>query len=418
MDSPTLVCGTQYDTMNKKSKKINTDMGRGALTKAPVAQARLRKAVAPVITSRPNGIRVSHHEFCTTISAPLNTAFQVLPPSNLTPGLDLNPGCFELFPWLAGLSRMYEKYRFTSLRFTFVPSQPSTVAGKYYAAIDYDYDDEVPTTKINMLTNHSTVQNSVWAECSLTVDCALMKQNMDWRYTLTSPTRVGGIEPRTVYGGFLVVATDGLSDDCSFDVWADYVVELSIERLDDVSLFATQTQAVGPAAVVVSGANRRLMPTAPTALTAFPTYLASGTPNYPAVAASNSYPWVLDMSSAIDSMIQLRARLRPGVANPATDILTDTTTTPVVAVLDRLGSTILTQLSMTNFTASSSWSSREASSDPTVNGSIAELGTSIDWTAILRALPTARYLAMSVETTPALAAVIDVMHVLYSGSYR
>lgn len=405
------MCGTQYNM--KKTTKQNKQL----VKTVPVAKARVLRASPPQVDTMRGGIRIQHHEFCTTVSAPSSTAFQILSPSDLTPGLDINPGCAELFPWLSGISRLYEKFRFTNLKFTIVPSQPSTTAGKYYAAIDYDYDDDVPTTKVNMLTNHTTVQHAVWAETELIVDCALMRQNMDWRYTLTNGLRVGGVEPRTVYGGYLLVATDGLSAACSFDIWATYTVELSIERLDTGGVFGFQTQAIGPASLVVGATVTDVKPTVPTTTVKYPTILTSSSPIFPQYATTNQYQWVMDMANAAYASVSILSRVRLGPGLPGASILSSGVSTPALAVIDRDGSTLLDTLNQANTLANESYVARDGSTDPSVAGSLAELGMTVNWANLVNAYPTARFLAWDVTLGNALAAVVDVIHTIVRGSY-
>lgn len=53
----------------------------------------------------------------------------------------INPADGATFPWLSGVARKYEKYRFRKLKFTMVPHAPTTASGTLGMYVDYDPSD-------------------------------------------------------------------------------------------------------------------------------------------------------------------------------------------------------------------------------------------------------------------------------------
>lgn len=200
----------------------------------PAARAAIIAKRRPQVRSSTNGVEVAHSELCGEVSMNFS-AFSLTPLSAATPGYDINPRCAALFPWLSRIAANYEQYRFSSLRFRLVSAQPSTASGRVYMAVDYDYDDPVPTTLSSMMSNHTALDASVWQEVALDVDAADLHKDMPWKYVL-SPKRLDP-EPRTVFGGFLLIGGAGMAATTTYNLWVDYVCRLQIPQLDTETYF-------------------------------------------------------------------------------------------------------------------------------------------------------------------------------------
>lgn len=198
----------------KKSKSVGP----------PVALNAKVKSSPPKINGS-DRIVIKRREFVGSVSNGATTGFALTPASLTTPGYDINPSISTMFPWLSNIAVCYERYRFTSLVFTFVPSQPTTTAGRFYAAVDYDYDDAIATSKAQLMGNLSAVEVPVWQECKLACDPAALNRELPYRY-VNSTSRTAFVESRTTFAGFLMCAYDTSVANCIMDLWCEYSIEL------------------------------------------------------------------------------------------------------------------------------------------------------------------------------------------------
>lgn len=178
-----------------------------------------------------------------TVTNGSSTGWALTANSVAVPGYDLNPGNNQMFPWLSRVAVCYEKYHFKSLRFILVSNQSSATNGRVTMAVDYDWDDNVPTTKSQLSTYSTLAEGPVW-EPELVMDCdpSLLASRGQFLYVV-HPTRADP-EPRTVYGGFLVIATDTPTANLSWDLYAEYAVELQSPQIDMESAYSNYDDVV------------------------------------------------------------------------------------------------------------------------------------------------------------------------------
>jgi hypothetical protein len=162
----------------------------------------------------------------------------------MTPGYDYNPACGTLFPWLTQISQAYERFMFHHLSFRVTPSQASSTAGRLYLATDYDYDDQIPSTKSQMMSNQTHQEGSVWAELKLSTIARELHADGKAKY-ISHNSRMNFVEPRTAYCGFLIVAVDTPTANLLFDLEVTYDVELFLPVLDSMAVLTNPLPVVG-----------------------------------------------------------------------------------------------------------------------------------------------------------------------------
>jgi hypothetical protein len=81
----------------------------------------------------------------------------------------VNPGLHATFPWLSAIANRFEKYKFRSLKFRYVPMQ-AAVAGALTMAFDFDPMDPPPTSVASAMTYHDFLSTSVWQGGVLNID--------------------------------------------------------------------------------------------------------------------------------------------------------------------------------------------------------------------------------------------------------
>lgn len=215
-----------------------------------VARGVTNRASQPSISKGPGGLKITHREFVGSVTNLAVTGYALTQTSATTPGYDLNPACSTLFPWLSNIAPSFERFRFTNVVFRFVPSSPTTTAGRFYAAFDYDYDDPVATSKQGLMSNASAVEVPVWMETSLTLKANELHRDQPFKYVSTN-SRNNYVEPRTAYCGYLMCAFDTPTANLLYDLWIDYTVEFQLP-VSDGSLTITAPPAQTPVADLTS----------------------------------------------------------------------------------------------------------------------------------------------------------------------
>jgi len=126
----------------------------------------------------------------------------------------------------------YERYKFHSLAFELVSSQATSTAGRVYAAVDYDWDDEVPATKAQLMGNLSAQEAPVWSNLKISTDSSQLHRDMPYKY-VNLGQRVSS-EPRTSYAGFLIIGFDTPTANCRFDMFVTYDVTFEVPVFENV----------------------------------------------------------------------------------------------------------------------------------------------------------------------------------------
>lgn len=211
-----------------------------------------------------NTFRVRNTEMVGSITNGASTTFMVVPGVNYVPGYDINPGIQPMFPWLSGIARNFERFHFNALSVRLVPSAPTSTPGRLYAAIEYDWDDEPPTSKQQMMQKKTKAEEVVWKELVLRADVSALHRDMAWKYVSVNTKEAP--EPRTSMCGFFIFAVDTNIINCTWDVLVSYDVSLETPDLDMFKLCDTLTPSVNTpqlaAAVMGAGIQQASLPLA------------------------------------------------------------------------------------------------------------------------------------------------------------
>jgi hypothetical protein len=103
----------------------------------PANQQLIRRAGAPKITYRENGVIVQNTEKFRGVASDVGGS------TKIQEVWCMNPASFDVFPWLANLTRGYSRYRFRKLHLSWAPHVGTTVSGVVAAASAYDAEDAV-----------------------------------------------------------------------------------------------------------------------------------------------------------------------------------------------------------------------------------------------------------------------------------
>lgn len=197
---------------NGKKKRIT----KTKPVSVPLAQSSILKQRAPTITNRGPVYRIKHREVVAYNAGSFSPFATHINPCNL-----------KLFPWLSGIAKMYERYRFVSLKFDYVPACPSTTLGMRATAIDYDPSDDTPGTIMLMLTYKTATSGPLWAKSTTILDVPSAFRDTPTKFTRTkdvdsfTPT-----ELRTMDCGKLIICHDRATEGSGGWMFVDYVIDL------------------------------------------------------------------------------------------------------------------------------------------------------------------------------------------------
>lgn len=187
---------------------------------APVSEGTIMKSVKPVfIRNNFQSQRIVHREKVAKLSTPGTGAFTVLG------SFPLNPGLPATFPWLSNEAQGWECYRFNRLRFLWVPTSGTAVAGNIIMAPDYDAADAAPLGETFISSYSDCEEANVWARFASDLESSLLNGEMKRHFIRSGPLG-SNLDIKTYdSGNFFVCSTDDAAVN-SGKLWVEYDIEL------------------------------------------------------------------------------------------------------------------------------------------------------------------------------------------------
>ena len=164
-----VVSAIKNRTKKKKKSGGNTIVGGTNSIAAPVSITRRISGVAPKFRQAKGKVHVTHRELVTTVTNTVGT-FRVNnsldPPAGF---YRVNPTNANLFTWLPTLAANFDSYRFTYLRFVYVPLCSTTEVGRVALFWDKDSQDTLPVDRAAVSSYGHSKEGPPWAETILNV---------------------------------------------------------------------------------------------------------------------------------------------------------------------------------------------------------------------------------------------------------
>lgn len=179
----------------------------------------------PTITPAKNSTRIMHREYVSNItSGPTNNTYSVT-------SFACNPGMPAVFPWLSGVARNWEKYKFHKLIFHYVPRCSTSTAGSVMMAFDYDSADADPVSDQTILSYDNCQDSAPWNSLKLVCPSGKLAEGPLQRF-VRHAVLPSNLDIKTYDVGKVCVA----SSDCQGStplgrVFVDYDVELFIPQV-------------------------------------------------------------------------------------------------------------------------------------------------------------------------------------------
>jgi hypothetical protein len=141
---------------------------------------------------------ITHSEFIGTVTTS-STSFQ------LNKFISIQPGLNVAFPWLSTIAGNFDRYRFLSLEFDFIPACPTSTLGTVYMAFDPDALDNGPIQTSDMFQYKANLQFSPFLTQKLKLSKDLIDRIL---YTRLASQNIGNGDLKTYDVGSFFLATD------------------------------------------------------------------------------------------------------------------------------------------------------------------------------------------------------------------
>jgi hypothetical protein len=225
-----------------RARTTRTRNGQRIYTPSDVVE---NKAIAPVSyattwTSGNKSLRVHQTEVICKVKAN-KTLFPYFHENYSVAAFPINPASPRTFPWLSYIARLYDKYRFHSLKFIYVNSVSTQQEGNLMMSLDYDTLDAAPKSLVeaSQLAKFKLCPLYCPAEFPVPVS---HPGNDTWLYTFDLIASKGGVDLKTYNLGNLFISLDGVpQNDKDYGYLA---VEYDVELLDKnpvIDVFASKT---------------------------------------------------------------------------------------------------------------------------------------------------------------------------------
>lgn len=205
----------------------------------------------PTVANRKVGgelsTQVRHREYIGDISVtiPAGAGVQVAPWQIVQGPLAINPGVYDLFPWLSGVAAHYLQYEINGMVIEYVSTSGAAVGasanqsiGSIGMAVQYDSIQPPYASKQEMLNDQMAVSGAPYANLLLGVECAPQLTPLTKQYVRTAPPPPG-TDQRLYDLGQVYVAVDGIQGTGGTTVtlgelWVSYDVILMKSTLTEV----------------------------------------------------------------------------------------------------------------------------------------------------------------------------------------
>lgn len=204
---------------------------------APLNTGRVARGGIATQTNIPGGVRVVHRELVLNYDI-YNGA------NDATFGMSINPGLATIFPWLSNVAMQYQTYVFNSLSFTYEPNCPTTTAGQFLMALDFNVQDARPTNYPELISLATSTATPFWVKTTLGAnqsDLHKMKQKFIRTGNPATGQDINTTDVANFYYGNPAVLTAYSSVGY---VWVSYSVDLFTPQYNVLAQVSAQNATV------------------------------------------------------------------------------------------------------------------------------------------------------------------------------
>lgn len=211
----------QKQKQQKQQKQRNLSK-RNRTKVTPIAAAystSTKQLNTPRITSGGSGsIIVNNSEFVAGLTPAATNVFAIK-------SYAIQPGLAGTFPWLATIANSYDGYKIHKLEFEFKTNVGTATQGHSVQSIDYDAEDDVPSTESELAQSYGAVSNAIWQPTTKLKYDVSKNGFYNKHYT-----RAGDVPPnsdiKTYDSGNFHFGWQSSSGNMTGTLWVHYTIEL------------------------------------------------------------------------------------------------------------------------------------------------------------------------------------------------
>lgn len=148
------------------------------------------------------------------------------------PGIYINPGLSDSFPWLSTLAANYDQYEVHRIHYEYVPGLSASTTGFMYMVPDYDVTDTEPLGIQQLANQMGAVSTPVWSPINMQVRKKAAMSVGPRRFirqaNTASDNRLSDVAVVRLASSGL---TGGLADVLPCQVWVSYEITLSAPQI-------------------------------------------------------------------------------------------------------------------------------------------------------------------------------------------
>lgn len=255
VDRPLLVLTTISEADEATSEKLIFlpfwifNMSRRRTRRRP----RNRTVTAPVSRGQilrnpprvgPRTFKIRHREYIMDVTSAVSVfkAQQLL----------VNPGLATSFPWLSGLARNFERYKWLKLSFSLSPLLPTSTAGFLGLSPDYDAaDDNSAAGKQKFMSFSDTVRGPIWTD--ITLHCDRRNLKSDQLFVRTG-SLASNLDIKLYDALSLYILSAGIPGAAQFaELWVDYEIEFYVPQASAEEVWDASTVSSNPSNASILG---------------------------------------------------------------------------------------------------------------------------------------------------------------------
>lgn len=211
-------------TTNKSSRR-QTQRPRLArttqLVMAPVASTAVRRQRGPAVSTRNGGLRVQHSIMMQVVTGSASDEYHINP-------IGLQPGDATHLPWLSRLANNYETYRVVSMTARYVPTCPTTTAGRVLFYWEYDVNDSPAPDYKSASAQWHAIATPPWKGVTVPLDV----KKVHAQFPQKRVTTIFSNDFRSDIGVFNICRTAGTTGAWG-EVWLDFVFDFRTPTYND-----------------------------------------------------------------------------------------------------------------------------------------------------------------------------------------
>lgn len=239
------------------TKYVSSGYKRRRVWSAPTAKTlRVPYSKGVRVGRKRQSVTFSNREFMADLKTPADQSTDF----NVTHECLVNPSNAQVFSWLASIADHFEEYRIKKFKVIYEPSCTSSTTGQIAIALDYDPQDDTPTSWSQVSSWKGAKHGSAWAPLTFYADKNIRRRRVYYTgmTSMQSTTVVTTEDVRETSAAKLYICQDGITNSGALFTGGTTIGKLYVEYT--VTLYIPQSNINLIAAGGYNGGMLTLLP--------------------------------------------------------------------------------------------------------------------------------------------------------------